>query len=87
MHLRMKMDYAERTVWDVIGKIPGTDLPDERAVAGNHRDAWVFGAVDPGSGTTAMLEAVHGVGGLLAQGMKNVAARTTFAAGMRKKKA
>ena len=60
----------ERTVWDVIGKIPGTEFPDEWVVAGNHRDAWVFGAVDPGSGTTAMLEAVHGVGVLLAQGWK-----------------
>jgi N-acetylated-alpha-linked acidic dipeptidase len=39
-------------------------------VAGNHRDAWVFGAVDPGSGTAAMLEAVHGIGVLLAQGWK-----------------
>ena len=70
VHLRLKMDYAERTVWDVIGKIPGTEFPDEWVIAGNHRDAWVFGAVDPGSGTTAMLEAVHGVGVLLAQGWK-----------------
>ena len=70
VHLRLKMDYAERTVWDVIGKTPGTEFPDEWVVAGNHRDAWVFGAVDPGSGTTAMLEAVHGVGVLLAQGWK-----------------
>ena len=57
-------------MWDVIGKIPGTELPDEWVVAGNHRDAWVFGAVDPGSGTAAMLEAVHGIGVLLAQGWK-----------------
>jgi N-acetylated-alpha-linked acidic dipeptidase len=70
VHLRLKMDYALRTVWDVIGKIPGTEFPDEWVVAGNHRDAWAFGAVDPGSGTVAMLEAVHGIGGLLAQGWK-----------------
>jgi len=70
LHLRLKMDYAERTVWDVVGKIPGTDFPDEWVVAGNHRDAWVYGAVDPGSGTVAMLEAVHGIGTLLAQGWK-----------------
>ncbi len=70
VHMRLKMDYAERTIWDVIGKIPGTDFPDEWVVAGNHRDAWVFGAVDPSSGTTAMLEAVRGVGALLAQGWK-----------------
>jgi N-acetylated-alpha-linked acidic dipeptidase len=54
----------------VVGKVPGSELPDEWVVAGNHRDAWVFGAVDPGSGTAAMLEAVHGIGVLLAQGWK-----------------
>lgn len=70
VHLRLKMDYAQRTVWDVIGKVSGSELPDEWVVAGNHRDAWVFGAVDPGSGTAAMLEAVRGIGVLLAQGWK-----------------
>ncbi len=70
LQLRLKMDYAERTIWDVVGQIPGTELPDEWVVTGNHRDAWVFGAVDPSSGTTAMLEAVHGVGALLAKGWK-----------------
>jgi N-acetylated-alpha-linked acidic dipeptidase len=70
VHMRLKMDYAQRTVWDVIGKVPGSELPDEWVVAGNHRDAWVFGAVDPGSGTAAMLEAVHGIGVLLAKGWK-----------------
>jgi N-acetylated-alpha-linked acidic dipeptidase len=70
VHMQLKMDFAQRTVWDVIGKIPGTEFPDEWVVAGNHRDAWVYGAVDPGSGTAAMLEAVHGVGVLLAQGWK-----------------
>jgi N-acetylated-alpha-linked acidic dipeptidase len=69
-HMRLKMDYAERTIWDVVGKLPGSELPDEWVITGNHRDAWVFGAVDPSSGTTAMLEAVHGIGGLLAQGWK-----------------
>ena len=35
------------------------------SLAGNHRDAWVYGAVDPNSGTAAMLESVHGIGELL----------------------
>ena len=39
-------------------------------MAGNHRDAWVYGAVDPNSGTAAMLESVHGVGALLKSGWK-----------------
>jgi N-acetylated-alpha-linked acidic dipeptidase len=70
IHMRLKMDFAQRTIWDVVGKITGTELPDEWVVTGSHRDAWVFGAVDPGSGTVAMLEAVHGIGGLLAAGWR-----------------
>lgn len=68
MHL--KQDYQFRTLWDVIGRVKGSELPEEWVVAGNHRDAWVYGAVDPNSGTAAMLEAVHGVGALLKSGWK-----------------
>ncbi len=68
MHL--KQDYQLRTIWDVIGRVRGSELPDESVVAGNHRDAWVYGAVDPNSGTAAMLEAVHGIGELLKSGWK-----------------
>jgi len=68
MHL--KQDYQYRTIWDVIGRVHGSEWPDEVVLAGNHRDAWVYGAVDPNSGTTAMLEAVHGIGELRKSGWK-----------------
>jgi N-acetylated-alpha-linked acidic dipeptidase len=68
--IHLKQDYQFRTLWDVIGRARGSELPDEWVVAGNHRDAWVYGAVDPNSGTSAMLEAVHGVGELLKSGWK-----------------
>ena len=68
MHL--KQDYQFRTLWDVIGRVPGAELPDQWVIAGNHRDAWVYGAVDPNSGTASMLEAVRGVGELLKSGWK-----------------
>jgi N-acetylated-alpha-linked acidic dipeptidase len=68
MHL--KQDYQYRILWDVIGRVRGSELPDEWVVAGNHRDAWVYGAVDPNSGTAAMLETVHGIGELLKSGWK-----------------
>lgn len=70
VHMVLKQKYALHTIWNVIGKIPGTQYPDDWVIVGNHRDAWVFGAFDPGSGTAAMLEAVHGVGALLKQGWK-----------------
>jgi N-acetylated-alpha-linked acidic dipeptidase len=68
MHL--KQDYQFRTLWDVVGRVKGSELPDELVVSGNHRDAWVYGAVDPNSGTAAMLEAVHGIGELLKSGWR-----------------
>src|SRR6516164_9506014 len=68
--VHLKQDYQYRTIWDVIGRVRGSELPDEWVVSGNHRDAWVYGAVDPNSGTAAMLEAVHGIGELLKSGWK-----------------
>jgi N-acetylated-alpha-linked acidic dipeptidase len=72
VHMHLEQDAQVRTIWNVIGMIPGMDpaQKDNWVIAGNHRDAWVFGAVDPSSGTAAMLEAVHGLGELLKQGWR-----------------
>ena len=70
VHLVSEQDYQRRIIWDVIGKVKGASYPDDWVVAGNHRDAWVYGAVDPSSGTASMLEAVHGIGVLLRQGWR-----------------
>ncbi len=70
VHLVSQQDYQRRIIWDVIGKIEGSEDPDAWVIVGNHRDAWVYGAVDPSSGTAAMLEAVHGLGALLRQGWR-----------------
>jgi N-acetylated-alpha-linked acidic dipeptidase len=68
--IHLKQDYQYRTIWDVVGRVRGSESPDELVVSGNHRDAWVFGAVDPSSGTAAMLESVHGIGELLKTGWR-----------------
>ena len=68
--LHLKQDYRYWPIWDVVGKIPGSKYPNQLVVLGNHRDAWVYGAVDPNSGTAAMLEAVRGIGELVKQGWK-----------------
>ena len=70
VHLVSVQDFQRRIIWDVIGKIKGTEYPDEWVIVGNHRDAWIYGAVDPSSGTAAMLEAVHGLGALTQQGWR-----------------
>ena len=59
VHLQVANHFQSSPVWNVIGKIPGT-LPaelDQPVVLGNHRDAWIFGAADPNSGTAQLLEA------------------------------
>jgi N-acetylated-alpha-linked acidic dipeptidase len=68
--VHLKQEYRYFPIWDVIGKIPGARYQDQWVVLGNHRDAWVYGAVDPNSGTAAMLETVHGLGELIKQGWK-----------------
>jgi len=70
VHLVSVQDYQRRTIWDVIGTVKGSQDQDNWVVVGNHRDAWVYGAVDPNSGTASMLESVHGVGTLLKQGWR-----------------
>ncbi len=68
VHLKTDMDYQTRKIWNVISRIDGAQEKDRWVVMGNHRDAWTFGAVDPNSGTTAMLEAARAFGGLLKKG-------------------
>ncbi len=68
IHMKLQQSYQYTTIYDVIGMVRGAQLPDEWVVTGNHRDAWVYGAVDPNSGTAAQLEAVHGIGVLLKNG-------------------
>ena len=70
--LQVENHFQTSPVWNVIGKIPGT-LPadrDQPVVLGNHRDAWVYGAADPNSGTAQMLEVARGFGELLQKGWK-----------------
>ncbi|OAY82142.1 putative glutamate carboxypeptidase 2 [Ananas comosus] len=44
------------TIQNVFAVIEGKEEPDRFVLLGNHRDAWTFGAVDPNSGTAALLE-------------------------------
>jgi len=70
VHLKTSMDYQVRKIWNVISRIDGDEEKDRWVIMGNHRDAWVFGAVDPNSGTTAMLETARAFGAMLKQGWK-----------------
>jgi N-acetylated-alpha-linked acidic dipeptidase len=70
VHLKTNIEFVTKTIWNVITRIDGNVEPDRWIVLGNHRDAWVFGAVDPNSGTTAMIELGRGLGRLLKSGWK-----------------
>lgn len=70
VHLRSRQHFERRLIWNVIGKLRGTEAPEEWIVAGNHRDAWSYGAADPGSGTAAQLETVRALGTLVHQGWR-----------------
>lgn len=67
LHLKVAMDNTQRPLYDVVAKLHGTS-DDEWVILGNHHDAWVYGAADPGSGTTAMLEMARGLGAMARSG-------------------
>jgi N-acetylated-alpha-linked acidic dipeptidase len=69
VHMKVVMDYAQRPLYDVIATLHGTS-DDQWVILGNHHDAWVFGAADPGSGTAAMLETARALGALVRSGWK-----------------
>jgi N-acetylated-alpha-linked acidic dipeptidase len=68
--VHVQMHEVTRPIWNVIAKVRGGGVPEELVVLGNHRDAWVYGAADPNSGTAAMLEVARGLGALLRGGWR-----------------
>jgi N-acetylated-alpha-linked acidic dipeptidase len=67
-HLAVSFNWDRKPLYDVIATIPGSTLPDQWVIRGNHHDAWVNGAGDPLSGASAELEEARGLGELLKQG-------------------
>lgn len=43
----------------------GTEEPDRLVIMGNHRDAWLYGSIDPSSGTAVMMEVSRSIGELV----------------------
>ena len=70
VHLAVKSDWQQRTLYDVIATLKGATLPNEWVVRGNHHDGWVFGAGDPMSGNVAMMSEAKALGSLWASGWR-----------------
>jgi N-acetylated-alpha-linked acidic dipeptidase len=70
VHLRTLNDERIGTLRNVLGMVRGDTDPDRMVILGNHRDAWLYGAVDPSSGTAALLEAARALGALKTKGIR-----------------
>jgi N-acetylated-alpha-linked acidic dipeptidase len=70
VHVKIEMDNSTQPYYVVEGRIRGAELPNEWIVLGNHRDAWVFGGVDPSSGTASMMELTRALGKLAKSGQR-----------------
>jgi len=70
VHMKLKFNWDQKRLYDVIVRIPGAQYPDEWVIRGNHHDAWVNGADDPLSGAVAEMEEARGLAEMLKQGWK-----------------
>jgi N-acetylated-alpha-linked acidic dipeptidase len=70
VRMRVRSDDKVRPIWTVTGRIRGREEPDREVILGNHRDAWIFGGVDPSSGSAALMELARTLGELKADGWR-----------------
>jgi len=70
VRMRLEMTREIRTIRNVVARLEGGKFPEEIVLLTNHYDAWAHGAVDPGSGTAAMLEVARGLGALAKRGWR-----------------
>jgi N-acetylated-alpha-linked acidic dipeptidase len=69
-HLVVRSNWNLAPAYDVIAVMPGAHHPDQWVIRGNHRDGWVFGAEDPLSGQTAMMQEAEAIGALAKTGWR-----------------
>ncbi|XP_033620162.1 N-acetylated-alpha-linked acidic dipeptidase 2 isoform X3 [Fukomys damarensis] len=57
-------------IYNVIGIIRGSEEPDRYVIVGGHRDSWVFGGIDPTTGTAVLQEIAQSFGKLTSGGWR-----------------
>ena len=70
IRLEINNKIVMKSIYNVIGTIYGQEEPDRYVLIGSHRDAWLFGAADPSSGTAALTEISRAVGKMLKGGWR-----------------
>jgi N-acetylated-alpha-linked acidic dipeptidase len=70
--VRLKVDQPKSLTraTNVIGRLRGTEHPDQWIIIGSHFDAWTFGATDPNSGTAMLLTLAEALGTLARNGCR-----------------
>jgi N-acetylated-alpha-linked acidic dipeptidase len=70
VHLKLAFNWKLAPAYDVIARMPGSELPGEWILRGNHHDGWVFGAADPLSGLVTLMEEARAVAELAKTGWR-----------------
>lgn len=70
VHLKLEFNWQNKTLYNVIAKLKGSELPDEWVIRGNHHDAWVNGASDPVSGIVSEMEEARVIAEMVRRGYK-----------------
>ncbi len=70
VRVHAKFERKVKMIWLVFGDMKGSTQPDSIVMIGSHRDAMTFGAIDPGSGTTVLLQDADAFHALAAQGWR-----------------
>jgi N-acetylated-alpha-linked acidic dipeptidase len=70
VHLKLEFNWDLKPAYNVIAKLPGSALPDEWIIRGNHHDGWVNGAADPISGMVAEMEEARVIAEMVKSGYK-----------------
>ena len=70
VHMKLAFNWNRVPIYNVVARMQGSTYPDEWVIRGNHHDAWVNGAQDPGSGMSAVLEEARALGELAKQGWR-----------------
>ena len=70
LRVRVRMDDGLRPISNVVATLRGRTQPERVILFGGHHDAWTFGAVDPGTGSAALLELARVLGRMARTGWR-----------------
>uniref|UniRef100_A0A672TYG7 glutamate carboxypeptidase II n=1 Tax=Strigops habroptila TaxID=2489341 RepID=A0A672TYG7_STRHB len=70
VRMHVHTDNKITRIYNVIGVLRGAVEPDRYIILGGHRDAWVFGGIDPTTGAAVLQEVVRSFGKMKMEGWR-----------------